>query len=83
MMLIVGVITIIFGVVAIIMGFFVNYPNAHAPGAVFFIGGWLVIGLDRIAWRLDRFLEAVSRRPDASDAADASDRPDASDEGKG
>ena len=82
MLLIVGVITIVFGVAAIIMGFFTEYPNAHDPGAIFFIGGWMVIGLDRIAWRLDRFLEAISRTADASDAPGASDPPDASDEGK-
>lgn len=53
-MIIVAVGMMVLGVVAIAMGFNFRYPNATTAGAVFFIGGWLMISLDRIAWTLEK-----------------------------
>lgn len=59
---IVGVIMIILGVVSIVLGFSPRWPQTRDAGAVFFVGGWLLIALDRIAWHLATIRSALSDR---------------------
>ena len=47
-----GVLMIVLGVVSIILGFSYKWPNAHPSGAIFFVGGWLLLGLEQLAWHL-------------------------------
>jgi len=49
---IVGVLMIVLGVVSIILGFSYKWPDAHPCGAIFFVGGWLLLGLEQLAWHL-------------------------------
>lgn len=62
-MIVVALLMIILGAVSIVMGFWPDFPNTRAPGAVFFVGGWLLIGLDRICWRLDTLMQALAGKP--------------------
>jgi len=55
---------IILGTVSIFMGFHPNFPNTREAGAVFFVGGWLMIGLDRICWRLETLMQTLSGKPE-------------------
>jgi len=71
MMIIIAWVLLILGVVSIALGFGRKYDDASVCGAVFFVGGWLLIGLDRIAWNLQSLRAALMDRkhpPEASDA---------------
>ena len=48
----VAVSMIVLGAVSICMGFGPEFPDAHPSGAVFFVGGWLLLALEQIAWHL-------------------------------
>ncbi len=47
-----GVLMIVLGVVSIILGFSYKWPDAHPSGAIFFVGGWLLLGFEQLAWHL-------------------------------
>ena len=53
-MVIVAVAMVILGIVSIIMGFSFQWPDARVPGAVFFVGGWILLGIEQLAWHLRR-----------------------------
>ena len=38
--------------VLMILGFSYKWPDAHPCGAMFFVGGWLLLGLEQLAWHL-------------------------------
>ena len=72
-MIVVALLMIILGTVSICMGFCPNFPNTREAGAIFFIGGWLVIGLDRICWRLETLTQILAgkREEDGDPQEDA------------
>ena len=52
---IVAVVMIVLGVISIIMGLAMvspKYPDAQVCGAVFFAGGWILLGIEQLAWHL-------------------------------
>ena len=53
-MIVIAVIMMVLGVVAIGMGFSIQYPEVRVSGSVFFVGGWLMLSLDRIVWGLEK-----------------------------
>ena len=59
---VVGLVMIVLGVVAIIMGFSVQWPDAHPAGAIFFAGGWLLVGLAYISAQLAGILAALQAK---------------------
>jgi hypothetical protein len=61
-MIVVAGLLLVLGVVSIVMGFWPHWPSASVCGAVFFVGGWVLIGLDRIVWRLEKVLGNSSSR---------------------
>ena len=58
MLAIVALIMIVLGVVSIIMGFSFKWPNAQACGSIFFVGGWILLGIEQLAWHLRRVPKA-------------------------
>ena len=63
MMIIIAMILIVLGAVSIWYGFDHEYPNASSCGAIFFVGGFLLLGLERIVWHLAGILKALSDKP--------------------
>ena len=69
-MIIIAWVLLILGVVSIVLGFGRTYDDASVCGAVFFVGGWLLIGLDRVSWNLQNLRAALmdgKQPPEASD----------------
>jgi len=58
----VGLVMIILGIVSIIMGFSVEWPDAHPAGAIFFAGGWLLVGLACVSGQLEKILAALQAK---------------------
>ena len=73
-MIIIAWVLLILGVVSIVLGFGRTYDDASVCGAVFFVGGWLLIGLDRIAWHLQNLRAALmdGQRPQGDSDAEGS-----------
>ena len=60
---IVAVAMIVLGTVTIIMGFSIKWPSAEVPGAIFFVGGWILLGIEQLAWHLRRVPKAPTQQP--------------------
>jgi len=53
---------ILLGLVSIIMGFWADWPDAHPCGAIFFVGGWILVGLVAVASQLERIAATLSEK---------------------
>lgn len=53
---------IFLGIISIIMGFSPSWPDAQSCGAVFFVGGWLLVGLVSVASQLERIAAILSEK---------------------
>jgi len=68
---VVSALLLLLGTVAIVMGFSDKWPNAQTPGAIFFVGGWLLAGLVAVDAKLEEILktqlEQRKSEPDPDD----------------
>ena len=53
---------IVLGVISIIMGFSFKWPGAHTPGAIFFVGGWVLGGISWIGSLLEKISAALAEK---------------------
>jgi len=53
---------IFLGLVSIVMGFWGSWPNAHMCGAIFFVGGWLLMGVVSATAELERIATILSEK---------------------
>ena len=60
---IIALIMIVIGTVSIILGFSYKWPDAHPSGAIFFVGGWILLGIEQLAWHLRRVPKIPDERP--------------------
>ena len=58
----IALVLIVLGVVSIIMGFSYQWPDAHPPGAIFFVGGWLLGGITWIGSILEKISAALAEK---------------------
>lgn len=63
---VVASILILLGIVSIIMGFSIQWPDAQMCGAIFFVGGWLLVGLVSIASYSERILAALTEKNESA-----------------
>ena len=68
---VVSALMIFLGVIAIIMGFSAKWPNAETPGAIFFVGGWLLAGLVSVASHLEGILTIMSKKHESDHSSDS------------
>ena len=64
-MSIVALALIVLGVVAIVMGFSYKWPDAQPCGSVFFIGGWLLAGIQQIVCHIEKIADLSAKGPSA------------------
>ena len=62
-MIIMAIALIALGAVSIWLGFGYKYPDASGCGAVFFVGGCLLLGFERMAWYLTEILKSLPDKP--------------------
>jgi len=67
---VVAAILVLLGTVAIVMGFSAKWPHAETPGAIFFVGGWMLAGLVAIAAKLEEILAAMSHKHESHPEVD-------------